>query len=68
MRHFIGTEDRVVPGLIVQSFARETGDPAFLSVTEVGGVTHSKGWREKWGELLRAPLYAPFQQAHPAQQ
>ncbi|MFH1982330.1 MAG: hypothetical protein ABIL58_10815 [Pseudomonadota bacterium] len=63
MRHFIGTKDRIVPVFIVQSFARRTGDLSCRSVTEVAEATHSEGWREKWDELLRAPLWAPRQ--HP---
>ena len=68
MRHFIGTKDRVVPVFIVQSFARKTGDLLCRSVTEVEGATHSGGWREKWGELLRVPLSTHPQRAVPAPQ
>ena len=57
MRHFIGTQDKVIPTFIAQSFADRTGDTLHRSVSEVNGADHSHGWRERWRELLRLPLH-----------
>jgi len=59
MRHFTGTEDKVIPPFVARSFADRAGDRAQGSVTEVKGATHSEGWREIWHELLCVPLYPP---------
>jgi hypothetical protein len=55
-RHFIGSEDDVIPACVVQCFAKKRGDTDMDSVTIVEGATHTKGWLERWKELLSMPL------------
>lgn len=57
MRHFIGTEDRIVSPSVARAFAERIGDASCQSVTEVKGATHSDGWSERWKDLL---LLAPY--------
>ena len=55
-RHFAGSDDDVVPPFVARSFVREMGDANDERVTVVRGATHTKGWRERWEELLALPL------------
>lgn len=54
--HFIGGEDKIVPRNIAQSYAHQAGDSRCITLAEIGGVTHGKGWVEKWPSLLRRPI------------
>lgn len=51
-RHFIGSNDKVVPVLIARSFVGRLGDRDDKRITIVNGVNHANGWQEKWPELL----------------
>ncbi|MBP7056329.1 MAG: dienelactone hydrolase family protein [Candidatus Omnitrophica bacterium] len=51
-RHFSGEKDKIIPSFIAISFAERTGDKDHKRVTKVPAVSHNKGWREKWPELL----------------
>ena len=51
-RHFVGSNDKVVPVFITESFVKQMGDKDFKRITVVKGATHAKGWRERWKELL----------------
>jgi hypothetical protein len=51
-RHFSGARDTVVPAFIARSFARKEGDPNDDRITIVQGCTHTKGWQQRWNELL----------------
>lgn len=55
-RHFAGSKDSVVPEFIARSFVRQEGDSAYSRVTIVEGVTHTKGWQERWENLLSLSL------------
>jgi len=55
-RHFIGADDAVVPAFTARDFIRrQEGDPRRLVV--VAGAGHSRGWRERWRDLLAYPLF-----------
>jgi len=54
-RHFIGGEDTIVPPAIFNSWKQASGSTACIQSTIVPGVTHEKGWVEKWPELLGVP-------------
>jgi hypothetical protein len=54
-RHFVGSKDLVVPGFIAQSFVKKEGDRTYGRITVVEGNTHTKGWQERWKELLSLP-------------
>lgn len=54
-RHFVGSQDAVIPPGIAESFLRRAGKPDFSGITIVEGATHTRGWRERWKELLALP-------------
>jgi len=54
--HFAGSSDKVVPPFIAQSFVKRSGYAGGDRVTIVEGATHSKGWSERWPELLAIPV------------
>jgi len=51
-RHFIGSDDKIIPKFIVESFIRRTGDENLSRMTIVEGATHTKGWKGRWKSLL----------------
>jgi hypothetical protein len=51
-RHFIGSNDKVVPVFVTKSFVGRMGDKDYKRITIVKGATHTKGWLENWKELL----------------
>ena len=55
-RHFVGSDDKVVPLFIAQSFVKREGDKGYERITIVDGATHTKGWQDRWGELLLKPV------------
>lgn len=55
-RHFVGSRDAVVPSGIARSFLKRSGRRDFGGITVVEGATHTRGWRERWKELLAIPL------------
>ena len=56
MRHFTGSDDEVVPPFIAEHFAAKAGDSGLSTVTLVRGASHSRGWKERWKDLLKIPL------------
>lgn len=54
-RHFAGAKDTVVPAFIARSFLERAGDPEGRRLVIVEGASHSRGWLERWGELLAVP-------------
>jgi pimeloyl-ACP methyl ester carboxylesterase len=54
-RHFVGSQDGVIPPGIAESFLKRAGKPDFSGITVVPGATHTRGWRERWKELLALP-------------
>ena len=56
-RHFVGSNDPVIPSSIARSFVKKMGDGNDRRITTVHGVTHHSGWREHWSKLLMEPLY-----------
>ena len=55
-RHFVGSEDAVIPAFIALSFIKRVGNPDCQEITIVEGASHSKGWQEQWKLLLEVPL------------
>ncbi|MFA5270802.1 MAG: alpha/beta hydrolase [Candidatus Omnitrophota bacterium] len=55
-RHFVGANDKVVPGFIAESFVKRMDDKDFKRITVVKSATHTKGWQEHWKELLGYPV------------
>jgi len=58
-RHFVGSEDAVIPSFIAPSFVKRAGSPDGHEITVVAGASHSKGWQEQWKSLLEVPLQSP---------
>lgn len=54
-RHFAGAKDTVVPHFVIRSFLKRAGDRDDRRLVMVEDVSHSRGWLEKWGELLAIP-------------
>lgn len=55
-RHFIGSKDKIVPLLVTQSFVGRMGDKDYKCIAVIEGATHTKGWQERWKELLSEPV------------
>lgn len=55
-RHFVGSDDAVVPPFIAQSFVKCLGGADGREITVVPGASHAEGWREHWPDLLAMPL------------
>ena len=53
--HFIGSDDKVVPPSVVQNFPKKLKDSPCVKVSVLPGVTHSRGWEERWSELVSIP-------------
>jgi pimeloyl-ACP methyl ester carboxylesterase len=56
-RHFVGSQDTVVPPGIARSFLKRAGRRDSSGITVVEGATHTRGWQERWKELLVIPLH-----------
>ncbi len=54
--HFAGSKDTVVPSFIVESFLKRAGDQDGRRFTIVDGVSHTRGWSERWKLLLAVPF------------
>lgn len=50
-RHFVGTNDRIVPLEIAESYRRKSGAG---SIVLIEGVAHEQGWEKQWSTLLKA--------------
>ena len=48
--HFVGSDDEIVPPLIARGYERKVAS-ACVTVHEEPGVTHVKGWSERWTDL-----------------
>jgi pimeloyl-ACP methyl ester carboxylesterase len=55
-RHFVGSQDTVIPSGIARSFLKRSGRRDLSAITIVEGATHTRGWRERWKDLLVIPL------------
>lgn len=55
-RHFVGSQDAVIPRAIAQSFVKRASRQALHDITIVEGASHTRGWRERWKDLLTIPL------------
>jgi Serine hydrolase (FSH1) len=54
--HFVGVNDKIVPGVIAQSYREQVVDPHCIRIVYVDDASHSSGWVSKWSDLLRTPL------------
>jgi len=54
-RHFAGAKDTVIPPFVARSFLKQAGDPDGRRLVILEDVSHSRGWLERWGEILTIP-------------
>jgi predicted esterase len=62
--HFIGAGDEIAPAAGYHSFRQQMGESQCVRYTFVQDADHTRGWVEKWPELLKAtvecePEYVP---------
>jgi hypothetical protein len=50
--HLVGSNDRIVPRLIADTFVRRSPPDSCIRVVSVADATHDKGWLENWPGLL----------------
>jgi dienelactone hydrolase len=55
-RHFLGSQDAIIPAFVTKSFVAKAGDKNYESITIVRGTTHTKGWHQNWDKLVTLPL------------
>lgn len=63
--HFIGAGDQIASAEGYHSFRQQMGDSSCVHYTFVQDADHTRGWVEKWPELLKAtvacaPEYVPI--------
>ena len=54
-RHFVGTNDKIVPSFIAEKFIQKTGSIC-SDVTYVKNASHEAGWVEQWSTLIKLHL------------
>lgn len=52
--HFIGAGDAIVPPAVYHSYAQAVGGSDCIHYTLVQDADHTRGWVEKWPELLKS--------------
>ncbi|MFO8048197.1 MAG: hypothetical protein R6U29_04115, partial [Desulfosudaceae bacterium] len=55
-RHFVGSEDTIIPERVARGFLDAQGSGACVSLQVVAGADHSRGWVERWPDLLRSSV------------
>lgn len=50
--HFVGSKDKVTPRAVAESYLEKLPNKSCTQIISVEGATHSKGWLEKWSQLL----------------
>ncbi|MGF7208098.1 dienelactone hydrolase [Skermanella aerolata] len=50
--HLVGANDRIVPRLIADSFARRSPPGGCIRIVTIAGASHDSGWLENWPALL----------------
>ena len=54
--HFVGSEDKIVPNEIAQSYNAHANSNKCVQIQLVQGVKHTKGWESVWKSLLSQPF------------
>ncbi len=54
--HWNGSRDKIIPTWVAEDFARKVNNPACVKVTTLKGVSHHKGWEERWEEIMKEPV------------
>jgi len=54
--HFSGMKDEVIPSWITKNYMEKIGGSSCAEIKVIPGLTHQKGWKEKWYELVQMPI------------
>lgn len=54
--HISGSEDKIVPGHIVADIYIKVSASDCVKGKVFSGITHTKGWKDVWKDVLRIPL------------
>lgn len=57
--HFVGIGDEIAPPSVYHSFRQSMGESSCVHYTVVQDADHTRGWVEKWPELLKSPIECP---------
>lgn len=57
--HFIGIGDEITPPSVYHSFRQSMGESSCIHYTVVQDADHTRGWVEKWPDLLKSPIECP---------
>lgn len=57
--HFVGIGDEETPASVYHSYRQAVGDSECIRYTVVQDADHTRGWVEKWPELLKSPIDCP---------
>ena len=55
--HFIGSEDKIIPRVIVESYLKKLPIKNCARIIDVNKANHWSGWDEKWSEIIKIKLY-----------
>lgn len=58
-RHFIGGLDEITPQANYRAFRSKMGETGCIHETIVPDADHTRGWVEKWPQLLKEPVTCP---------
>ncbi len=54
--HFVGTEDKIVPNEVAQSYKARANNNECIQIRLLQGLSHTKGWESVWKSLLNQPF------------
>lgn len=57
--HFVGIGDEIAPASVYHSYRQAVGESDCIRYTVVQDADHTRGWVEKWPDLLNAPIDCP---------
>lgn len=55
-RHLVGLDDTIVPADLSRRYYRALGTAQCLSIIDLPGVTHDRGWEDAWRQWREWPL------------
>ncbi len=54
--HYVGERDKVMGRYVAESFRSKAGKDNCVKIQTVPGVTHSRGWKKVWSELIATAI------------
>lgn len=55
-RHFVGSEDRVVPARLLERYRQALGTASCMQPVTVPGASHADGWTQAWTQWRDSPI------------